>query len=288
MTDDRAVTRARRPVTAQLVGGLGNQLFITAAAMSLAARLESPLELDTTQLMPGKGKRTLALDGFPQLERRLRELQPSSESAQRWPIPLGQFTETGFGYDERFALLRRPVRLRGYFQSPRYFESIQHEFLGLLNTPESTALLSAIEVQVGSRWIAVHVRRGDYMQSAVAAYHGLLTTDYFIAGLAATQSLLHQALPIVIFTDDAAALPASLQSASNMVVESSNQRSAACDLVAMSHAAGIVSSNSSYSWWAAYLRDSLSRPVICPRPWIAKGDIAGSDLLLPHWLTLRG
>ena len=158
----------------------------------------------------------------------------------------------------------------------------------MLDAPEAAALLSVIGQQVGSRWIAVHVRRGDYMQSAIAAYHGLLTPEYFIAGVTAVQSLLHQSLPNVIFTDDAAALPASLKAAADMVVASSSQRSAACDLVAMSHAAGIVTSNSSYSWWAAYLRDSSSRPVVCPRPWIAKGDIAGSDLLLPHWLTLRG
>ena len=56
---------------------------------------------------------------------------------------------------------------------------------------------------------------------------------------------------------------------------------------AMSQGVAFAMSNSSFSWWAAWLlsrRDS-SAPIIAPRPWQADGQ-SGHDQLLPGWLTL--
>jgi hypothetical protein len=46
-------------------------------------------------------------------------------------------------------------------------------------------------------------------------------------------------------------------------------------------------SNSSYSWWAAWLGSERGnmRHIIAPRPWFEHASIE-KDLLLPSWLTL--
>jgi len=53
------------PITAEIVGGLGNQLFIYACARAVATRVNSPLRFDVSLLaQPAAGEtpRLLALD----------------------------------------------------------------------------------------------------------------------------------------------------------------------------------------------------------------------------------
>jgi len=48
----------------------------------------------------------------------------------------------------------------------------------------------------------------------------------------------------------------------------------------------MIMSNSSFSWWAAWMMDrGTGGYVIAPRPWFGD-DTAASDLLLPNWITL--
>jgi hypothetical protein len=58
------------------------------------------------------------------------------------------------------------------------------------------------------------------------------------------------------------------------------------EMLLMSRAPALVTANSSFSWWAAWLGDRPGRPVVAPRPWFDDPSIDARDLLPPHWLTL--
>jgi hypothetical protein len=47
-----------------------------------------------------------------------------------------------------------------------------------------------------------------------------------------------------------------------------------------------VIANSSYSWWAAFLRQDQSAVVIYPRPWFRDGE-APRDLFPLDWIPIR-
>lgn len=278
-----------KAIQATLVGGLGNQMFITAAAVAVAERLSLPLELDRTAFRDDPAGRSFALGLFPQLMRKAQVVERTS----LLPAPLARrldqlrsdvFVEAGFAYDHRLAAVQRPMRLNGYFQSHRYFSAIDVASLFELEQPNSR--LTAIEAAVGPRWIAMHVRRGDYLNTSTSAFHGLCSSSYFLRGRDLVSRELEGPLPLVIFTDQPDAVDQELLNAASLVLGPDPEVHEATDLWAMASAQGLVISNSSFSWWAAFLGERDARPVVAPRPWFRAHDLAASDLLLPHWNTL--
>jgi hypothetical protein len=71
-------------------------------------------------------------------------------------------------------------------------------------------------------------------------------------------------------------------------VENSDAGQPLKDLFRMGGSTSMIMSNSSFSWWAAFLVQNFSGgPVIAPRPWFRSGESA-ADLLLNDWITLDG
>ena len=278
-------------VSATLVGGMGNQMFVAAAAFALAQRLDTGVEFRTDSFRSDPNGRSFALGAFPNV------LARSTLAPPRRQLPMALqrrldahdprvFTERSAAFDPRFDGIASPVQLNGYFQSPRYFHDLPLPVDELFDVPGDNAVTSTIVSALGTDWFAMHVRRGDYMQSSTAAYHGLCSDEYFLHGLEALRRQSGRALPVALFTDSPEHISSRLRSVADLVVGPDPGRHESIDLVAMSHASGLVLSNSSYSWWAGYLRERPDRVVVAPRPWFRHNDSAASDLLLPHWLTL--
>ena len=54
----------------------------------------------------------------------------------------------------------------------------------------------------------------------------------------------------------------------------------------LSRVDGLVTANSSFSWWAGFIGERTGRVVIAPRPWLTQTNIDTRDLLPPDWLTV--
>jgi len=126
-----------------LQGGLGNQLFQYAAGRAMGSACATPLALDL-RLLRRDSKRTYALAPLhPHAAVVDSSLLSPPGRLRRWAAAAGWRTGAmrlyPFGapcYEERAeagnwdpAVVQQqpPVVLRGYFQSPRYFESIAPE-----------------------------------------------------------------------------------------------------------------------------------------------------------------
>jgi hypothetical protein len=179
--------------------------------------------------------------------------------------------------------LEAPVTLNGYFQSKKYFADHHEEIFDLLTTnalqtPELAELIGFF----GRDWIAVHIRRGDYLKNSHV--HTIPAKSYYQRAV----TLLRQATGIdriVVFSDDIeAAQEIGINADSYIGAES--LPSPGDNLILMSQAGGFVGSNSSFSWWAAFLSQPSNRLNVFPRPWFAANQASTRDLLEPHWLTL--
>lgn len=283
---ERTVVRMAA-VRAGLIGGLGNQMFIAAAAADLANRLGTPYTLFPISGSTHHHGRASALDLYPALAdhvavRRRRYLPLAVQRRADRCIP-GVFRESGFFYDERYASIARPVRLSGYFQSPKYFSTIDAQHLFRIDAENPR--LEQIRAEVGTKFRAVHIRLGDYANLNASGYHGVCSNRYFAQALQALGELGHDE-PTVIFTNQPELVPDELRPNAQLILGPERGIHEALELDAMANASALVISNSSFSWWAAFLGEREGRPVIAPRPWLLRNDTAGSDLLLPSWLTI--
>lgn len=259
----------------QLQGGLGNQLFGWAAALSLAQRNHGTVSVSRVLLKPGQY----------QLGNYLAEPRIFQSDARKFKFRKPRhFTEHDFRFDSRFNDISTAVLLKGYFQSWKYFagfeEIVKHQFTGLANP--SREYVDHLKTLTTEPFTAIHVRRGDYV--GLTEYHGLTTREYY-EGAADMASKYKNTAKTIVFSDD-------LDAARKVVdwgdqyIGSEEVSSATETLDLMSHATNLIGSNSSFSWWGAFLRDDNSGLRIFPRPWFANRELNERDLLRNNWISI--
>lgn len=290
-------------VCAYLQGGLGNQLFIYAAAFSEAKRLDCELYVDISKYTKrdplDRHKETprkpeLISLGLPGIV--IDENSPWSGNSPRRPpllrVPgsgsrkLNVFAERQASYNAAVESIRIGTTLYGYFQSYKYFQTVGDELHNLLLgsniTNPDQAAIDALE---GKQNVHAHVRRGDYVDPVVAAHHGIASADYFARSQKLLKELQGQTA-LSVFTDSPSLVQQEFGRMHDYSIFDDSELTTFGAIRALSQGSALIMSNSSFSWWAAWLMTrNSSKPIIAPRPWQNNGS-AAADLLLPDWLTL--
>jgi hypothetical protein len=204
------------------------------------------------------------------------------------------FHESGFGYDPAILSVAEGSILEGYFQSPKYFRN-SNEILDeiIFPTSDSPSTQDVDAQHLVPPFVAIHVRRGDYLSPETLAFHGIASSSYFQMAIDLMEAL-HGQKRNIIFTDSAELVQKELSNLRQdwQLFDSDLTFSDLETLRAMSRADNIVMSNSSFSWWAAWkvhsrLGTALYPRIVAPRPWFTNGESAG-DLLHPTWITMGG
>lgn len=280
-------------ITIELIGGLGNQLFQYATGLSQAQRLGCPLDLDVTYFTVSD-KRDVGLRSFNHSGKFVNVPQKSKARwIQRRPrADPSVLREASYLFDPRVCEVRPGTRLEGYFQSWRYFEDVSYlvrEQVRNLRLP-SVWYLEMLEHLQGTPWIGVHMRRGDYTTDRYRNTFGPISVEYVDRGL---RFLRREAdsLPTLVFSDEPGVViqelrEVGLDNVADSVIEPPPGTDPIESMLLLSTAAHLLLSNSSFSWWAAYLGHRPGRLVVAPRPWFLGLDHDTRDLLLPEWLTL--
>lgn len=179
------------------------------------------------------------------------------------------------------------ARLDGYFQSPKYFVGVEDQIRDELTrvcSPSSWMLAKEAELASLGKWTAIHVRRGNYASHPSMGFVGI---DFYMRAVRLLDEV-NGRLPLVLFSDTPEVLGEFVEiwgdrlqvvapPASTRPIES---------LTVMSHASALVIGNSTFSWWAAFLRHRYGRTVIAPRPWLNDVQVNERDLFPPDWITL--
>jgi hypothetical protein len=281
-------TLMKRPLTVQLVGGLGNQLFTYYACAAQAERLGVDLVLDDTRTAHGSSIRLFDLSTASVTASFVSrgERRPMRDRLVRRVVrqvpPLGRFLDyyesVGPGHEAGLIEVRPGMTVRGYFQSWRHVEEASgHAAPAALRLHQTSERLTEMIAQARlERPIGVHVRRGDYTG---ADTFGLVGSPYYAEAIKTLRSLGYGG-PIWLFTDEPEAAIEVVPTADRIVSEPS---SAPGELVLMSHMACFVTANSSFSWWGAWLTGS--RAVVAPQPWFS-GSPEPQGLVPPWWIRL--
>jgi rhodanese-related sulfurtransferase len=292
---------SKRNVTIALTGGLGNQLFQLAAALSYA-------QSETVQILTQQGKPRKNVAGQPEL---LSFSLPTNvriidggyfkwlsskiigfnlrsgfnpKKSELGLLPLIQsiskvvlFALTGHRWELAVAdNIGRPTKLKlerntlliGYFQTDAYIQDIGVEnFVCGLATRnpvvEEHRKLSELEQP-----LVVHVRLGDYKNENSI---GVVRPEYYFEN---SKKLFSSGKyrSIWLFSDepDEAIKLIEPELLDKVRVIDSRDLSSAETLELMTFGKGYLIANSTFGWWGAYLSKSSNPDVTAPTPWFKK------------------
>ncbi len=277
-----------------LQGGLGNQLFQLAAGLAISNFLGVELILDCSRLgNPKQSLRKYALGPFPlpaSVRIILRSNRLQTILNKRFVNQISnRFTRTHFvespgGFDPKISQVKSGWTLDGYFQSSLYFQNCKSEIIDLLQSCQiETDERRRIDELANIPFTAIHVRRGDYLDPAVAAVHGIAGEGYFADAL----DYLKSKAPlgrVLYFTDSPSIVMDELGINPKDIVP--NDLSETATLVLMSRAQNVIASNSSFSWWAGLMAESIANAsVVVPEPWFLSS--TPKDLIPSSWVSIN-
>ena len=271
-----------------LNGGLGNQLF--GWALGFAASQESGLDcrlncsrIEGREFQLGAfnivGESVAPFQGTYLQNRYFHRL------AKKFPKVFlkNSFIESGFHFQENFLSPKKLVSYYGYFQSYKYFDKYSFQIREKLNEFQSNSkrFNMSSEYIFENKPYAVHIRRGDYLGRE--DFHGLASEEYFQMAI----QLIKTSDPSATFIlfSDSPLLTKDLLPDVNYMPEVTDSHSPAETLMLMSQCKGIIGSNSSFSWWAAYVMESNAIRIF-PKPWFVNRTLDTRDLLPPNWIQL--
>jgi Glycosyl transferase family 11 len=241
----------------KLTGGLGNQMFHYAAGYAEAKRRKTPLKLDLSAYK--KSKRPFVLDHFA--------ITAPVASASGILLMKYMFTRS---------------YMEGDFQSERYFkddtQDIRRQFA--LQEPIAHKYPEIIKDIQSSDAVAVHVRRGDYLDKEHR--YIILGAEYYAEAMKIiTEKVTYP--KYFFFSDDIEWVKQNLAYPQDSVFLCHADYE---DLILMSMCKHQIIANSTFSWWAAWLNQNKNKVVIAPQRWFTN-TYSQSDDLVPHtWIRI--
>ncbi len=303
-----------------IAGGLGNQLFQFAAAHAFSR--QERIELDLTLSKPrvdknenvelfnliefvdSVGRKSSAISNFVskvfgynrrvQLQRNkkfqnkvyaiLIAAAASSVTSLYFSRRVASFYCQDLGFEE-IPVMNKNMITFGYFQTFRWADTSDTNVLLQKMSPRypSEQFLKLLSAAKKVRPIVVQVRLTDYLQEDS---FGNLSSQYYDHTIGKISEEISANHPIWLFSDDPIAATSMLNAGQKrdlFVVPS--DLSASENLELMKYGSAYVIANSSFGWWAAYLRKEKTAKVFAPSPWFANLP-EPRDLFPPEWVLI--
>lgn len=147
--------------------------------------------------------------------------------------------------------------LDGYFQDFTFFDSNEELKDKIRDTFSSSKTMK--------KTIGVHVRRGDYLLNENKKYFKNCEIKYYIDSISFISTELNiKEFDVLVFSDDIQWCKKNLSFGPKTKFINRDELS---DFKMMSRCEHLIISNSTYSWWAAYINSSSNRIICAPKYW---------------------
>jgi hypothetical protein len=274
-------------VIVHIKGGLGNQMFQYALGRKISESNNSPLLLDLSWFnnMGNDTPRKYVLDKF-KINCQVATIQEIKKLKGGGTILNDRYNrlikkgcpflfknyilEKSPYFDPSILNHKGNVYLEGFWSDFRYFADMN------VNLINDFTLLDSCEIEKNIHFndinrnssVSVHIRRGDYANRAsTREFHGLLPKIYFESSIIKIAELIPNA-HFYLFSDDILWVKENLiLNHPHTFVEPSPDGLEIYDLKLMSLCKHNIISNSTFSWWSAWLNDSPNKIVIAPPFW---------------------
>lgn len=275
-------------------GGFGNQLFEYAMGYARAKENKTILLQDLSQYAKGYF-RGYDLDKLKLDFRNTFAVESKNRiiSIVRRSLAIGggyRFYKEKKGYTvfDQDAIIKSRISTYyfGLWQSYRYFDQYRDDIIRQFQpsfdfSPEASELRN--DIRNDEKSVAIHIRRGDYIQ-----VNGCISAEYYKQAI----SKMLQRVPgarFYFFSDDIPWVKENFANIENAVfVNNDKTISDLEEFFIMSSANHQIIANSTYSWWAAYLNQNMSKIVYAPEVANWKGDFYPPEWNLIHTEIVKG
>ncbi|NWK72816.1 alpha-1,2-fucosyltransferase [Acinetobacter sp. SwsAc6] len=282
--------KKRNYIIVRLKGGLGNQLFQYYTAYSLAKEKNYRLVLDTCNLK-NDNLRDFSLHRLninsPIINNNYyRKFFIFFNSIRELSLPFFHHETIEYSFDENIKNINRSTILNGYYQNEKYFIKIKNEMrsnFNLLN--EKIKSKDILDMIKNNNSVALHIRRGDYITDvSTHEKHGACDLSFYNQAI----NYFSKNNPyFFIFSDDIEWCKNNIIINGNFIFISDICNSDIEEFLLMKNCKNFIISNSTFSWWAAWLASNNDKIVICPKNWFKdqKLNTLSKELIPDSWLS---
>lgn len=295
----------------RMSGGLGNQMFQYALYMKLKS-LGREVKFDDINEYRHDNAKPIMLSVFRANVPRATwdEINEFTDGSMKYGARLRrklfgrramEYIEEGF-YDPK-VLSFESMYLRGGFQSEKYFEDIADEVREIYQFPELETMhlpeklyqvtKECLEQIENTMSVSVHMRRSDSRPDE-ELYEGICTEQYYEAAVRYVQERYPDAVFYIFsnepkwvkgwvdnliasrITEEMSAEEKEDLQKKFVMVEANTEYTGYLDMQLMTRCKHNIISNSSFSWWGAWLNENPNKLVISPDRW--KNDVESDDI----------
>jgi hypothetical protein len=295
-------------LTVYCQGGLGNQLFQFIIGYILSKKNKIKLKLDIEKF--NFYNRKFELNNFPEIKKlkipliknynlikkiynyfvpkvfkilKIFKIYKLLSFFYKKQLEISEISPFIFNKELLKTKISRNVTIRGFFQSEKYFINYKKDVLDLFKFPQTKnkIILNYLKKVKNANSVALHIRRGDYLNSDARNFHGILPYEYYKKSIKYIKSKVAKP-EIFVFSDDIELIKRTFLFLLEEKCIFVNTNSTIQDLYIMSRCKHFIIANSSFSWWGAWL-GSYKKKIICsPKKWV-KAKLLTKDILPKEW-----
>lgn len=179
----------------------------------------------------------------------------------------------------------------GVFQNAAVVEAVEKEVKECFSfVPFTDDFNKAIAIELMScNSVGIHVRKGNDYMSRIW-YQNTCLVDYYLKAIARIKELVENPR-FFVFTDNPQWVKENFSGLDYKLVEGnpSDGWGSHFDMQLMSLCKHNIISNSTYSWWGAFLNGNDDKIVVCPEIWfnpVSCEEYTSGRLLCNNWISL--
>lgn len=278
-------------ITVRLSSGLGNQLFQYFFALYLQQKYNQEIQFDSNRFRFDDSREieiTILKSNFSRFNK-AQLFTNYLGIAYRLRLflfkinPHNKYLSDNVSFENLVIDSSKNYYFDGYWQTDYYVSKIKNISNFLIPVDSMPSLIeNYISEIVKVNSVALHVRRGDYFSPQYIDRYGVCNTTYYLKATNFIQTNVENPV-FFIFSDDLDWVKNNINLPKNTVFIVNEKINSFWYIFLMSKAKHNIISNSTFSWWGAYLNDNKDKIVIAPDKWMLDSD---STIALNDWVKI--
>lgn len=180
--------------------------------------------------------------------------------------------------------LKKFKYLDGYWQNQNYFFKFKEEIQSKLKFKNHLDIQNKLNIDKNLSKIAIHIRRGDYLKKKNSNILWIPPKEYYINYINHFNLKFPKNI-FIFFSDDIDWVKNNFKDINiNKIFIDNTLHKGLNDFQLMSQCDHFIISNSTFSWWAAYISKNKNKIIVCPNKWF-KNNLRKNEAIIPKdWI----